>query len=246
MPDCCAGLGASNGFGVGLTLLSTDGVRVVHLSTLTGCSSTEQALASDGLLIGVWGTGVACVCAIPQDTPPSISDVVQLPPTPHPTLDDVIPADDRSVSLSDAFATPAPSYSPTLAGATTSTPAALPAPPTPAPASAPGIVTPTAAAAVVLAAINSFDDEVTLLYDVFAIILAFFFPLATFCGVRFEALLACPGLNVWAVAFAFVVACEVGFEVYPPHARRLCTLFTRASQRCINARRSYDVGSTTS
>lgn len=146
------------------------------------------------------------------DTPPSISDVVQLPPTPHPTLDDVIPADDRSVSLSDAFATPAPSYSPTLAGATTSTPAALPAPPTPAPASAPGIVTPTAAAAVVLAAINSFDDEVTLLYDVFAIILAFFFPLATFCGVRFEALLACPGLNVWAVAFAFVVACEVGFE----------------------------------
>jgi hypothetical protein len=143
--------------------------------------------------------------------------VVQRPPTPHPTLEDVVPEvpeDARNVNLSDVIhasqnGTSAPTA---LLGLSTSAPTAVAAA-TPSPTIAPHPIAPTAAAAVMTAVVSSFDDQVTLLYDVFAIILAFFFPLATFCGVRFEALLACPGLNVWAVAFAFVVACEVGFEV---------------------------------
>jgi len=158
---------------------------------------------------------------LPQDTPPSLTDVVQRPPTPHPTLEDVVPEvpeDARNVNLSSVINSAVEgngTATPTAVLLSTSTPtvAAAVAAATPSPTTAPHIIAPTAAAAVMTAVVSSFDDEVTLLYDVFAILLAFFFPLATFCGVRFEALLACPGLNVWAVAFAFVVACEVGFEV---------------------------------
>jgi len=58
----------------------------------------------------------------------------------------------------------------------------------------------------------SFDDDVSLLYDIYALVLAVFFPLATFCGVRFEALLCVPGLNIWACALGFVIATEAGLE----------------------------------